>query len=175
MCVPEAIPFMSPRQLVPVLLVALGLVGCNRRPSSDGVAALAASATSAPAPSPPRHVRAIGQLGPGRGTLVLSLEPPKHGKLTAGGPLSVEGRGEHLGFPLRINGKLDPAKLPLRIPIDVADGATGPAHLKLSYYWCETGEGSSCRPERADLVVDLDTSGDAEGGEAHLSYLAAGS
>jgi hypothetical protein len=135
--------------------------------------------------APAEHVTAVGQLGPGRGTLVVSLEPGVRGKLTKGAPLTLEARGDHLHFPERRREKLDPAKLPLRIPIDVEDGATGPAFLKLSYYWCgdtakepepapklaQVGDvPGSCRLESANLVVDLDTSGDAPGGEAHISH-----
>lgn len=148
--------------------LGLGVLACQRAEREEAVAAQALPSSQ----SPPRvkHVRAVGQLGPGKGTLVVSLEPPPNGKLTTGAPLSVEAHGEHLEFPPRIHAKLDPAKLPLRIPIEVADGAKGPAHVRLSYYWCGVADGAACHPERAELVVELDTSGDTAGGEAHLSY-----
>ncbi|GMV17296.1 MAG: hypothetical protein HS104_23875 [Polyangiaceae bacterium] len=159
------------------VLVALGLAvgACDRRAAHEHRAEPAVNAELAPPRAAPQRVRAVGQLGPGRGTLVVSLEAPANGKLTTGAPLRLEASGEHLEFPTRIDEKLDPEKLPLRIPVDVADGATGPAHVKLHYFWCGSGEGSACRPERAELVVELDTSGDSAGGEAHLTHRAAGS
>jgi hypothetical protein len=159
--------FLAP--LLPSMLVA----GCDRKalPDEDTARlALEAPSPRTPAPPPAKSVRAIGQLGPGRGTLVVSPEPPANAKLTAGAPLSVEAHGEHFGFPAKLSTKLDPAKLPLRIPIDVADGAMGPVHVKLAYHWCGLAEGASCRPERVELLVDVDTSGDAPGGEAHVTY-----
>lgn len=146
---------------VPLVLVA----GCDKKPSPEE----ARLSLEAPAPHA-RTVRAIGQLGPGRGTLVVSPEAPENAKLTAGSPLSVEARGEHFGFPAKLSTKLDPNALPLRIPVDVADGATGPIYVKLAYHWCGLAEGAACRPERVELVVNVDTSGDAPGGEAHLTY-----
>jgi hypothetical protein len=158
-----------------VVMLGLALAACERRgaPEAGATAVLSASAREASVPA--KHVRAVGQLGPGKGTLVVSLEAPADGKLTAGAPLSVEARGEHLIFPARVSERLDPARLPLRIPIEVADGAVAPVHVKVSYYWCGLGEASACRPERVELVVELDTSGDSAGGEALLSYRAAGS
>jgi len=160
------------------MLTALAASGCSER--SAPTAPTAASTATVPARAalgnaPRSHVKAIGQLGPGRGTLVISIRPPNGGKLTVGAPLVVEASGEHLRFPRRVSTRLDPAALPLRLPIEVADGATGPAYVKLSYYWCGTGDEKACRPEKAELVVDLDTSGDAPGGEAHLDHRAAGS
>ena len=64
--------------------------------------------------------------------------------------------------------------MPLRLPIDVADGATGPALVEVSYYWCTDGNTAACRREQAHLNVDLDLSGASEGGEAHLTYQATG-
>lgn len=143
------------------------VAGCDKKPP----AAEQSAQLTLEAPSPrARIIRAVGQLGPGRGTLVVSPEAPLNAKLTAGAPISVEAVGEHFGFPARLSTKLDPAKLPLRIPVDVADGATGPVHVKLAYHWCGLADGASCRPERVELVVDLDTSGDAPGGEAHVTY-----
>jgi hypothetical protein len=141
--------------------------GCNEKPAPAQREAPSREGRNA---QNVRTVRAVGQLGPGRGTLLVSPEAPADAKLTAGAPLSVEASGEHFGFPPRSSTKLDPAKLPLRIPIDVADGAMGPVRVKLAYHWCGKAEGASCRPERVELVVDLDTSGDAPGGEAHVTY-----
>ena len=120
------------------------------------------------------HTKAHGQLGPGRGTLLVGLEPPEGGKLTAGAPFSVEATGEHLKFPKKVRASLDPAKLPVRLPVDVVDGATGPARVKLSFYWCKTGDEAACTPERVELVVALDLTGDAAGGEAFVSYRVGG-
>lgn len=154
---------------------ALLLGGCDKKKPEAPGAPAEVGVPAAPEPSVPKRVRATGQLGPGRGTLVVSLEPPENGKLTAGAPLVLEASGEHLEFPPRISQKLDPAQLPLRVPVDVADGARGLMRLKLSYYWCGLADGAACRPERAELEVELDTSGDAAGGEAHLSHRPRGS
>src|SRR5690606_28640236 len=116
------------------------------------------------------RVKARGQLGPGKGTLLIALEPPAGGKLSPGSPVSVRARGEHLAFPERIRAPLDPEALPLELPIDVTDGALGPANVDLSFYWCDEAEQGSCHPERVTLIVDLDLSGDAAGGEAFVAY-----
>lgn len=170
--------------LRPTLLLAISLTlavsACSDRSGPSGPPASARSpATARPSvaerqAAKQHRVRAIGQLGPGRGTLVVSLRPPAGGKLTAGAPLVVEAKGENLRFPKRSSTRLDPEALPLRIPIDVEDGARGPAYVELSYYWCSDGDEKACRPEKTELVVDLDTTGDAPGGEAHLSHTATG-
>jgi hypothetical protein len=135
-----------------------------------------ASSLDSAAPAPPaqplaqRRIAARGQLGPGPGTLVLALEPPPSSKLTDGAPLVVEARGEHLSFPETIKRPLEPEKLPIRLPIVVSDGALGPAYVKLSFYWCVDGNAAACRPERVELTVDLDMTGDAPGGEAFVNY-----
>jgi len=165
------------KSLVGLMALVGTSVGCSKRaaPEADVATAPAVLAEDS-APALHRdHVKAVGQLGPGRGTLVISLAPPKGGKLTEGAPLVVEARGEHLGFPKKLRTKLSLDSLPLRVPVDVDDGATGPAYVKLSYFWCGTGDEKACRPERTELVVDLDTSGDAPGGEAHLVHQATGS
>jgi hypothetical protein len=165
------------KTLVGLLALVGTSVGCSKTPSGDAGAAMGPAVVAedtAPALHQD-HVKAVGQLGPGRGTLVISLAPPHGGKLTEGSPLVVEARGEHLGFPKKLRTKLALDALPLRVPVDVADGATGPAYVKLSYFWCGTGDEKACRPERTELVVDLDTSGDAPGGEAHLVHRASGS
>jgi hypothetical protein len=64
--------------------------------------------------------------------------------------------------------------MPLRLPIDVADGATGPARLELTYYWCTDGDDAACTREQAHLDVELDLTGSDAGGEAHLTYRARG-
>lgn len=147
---------------------ALALAGCSKARAPVETSSTLAPAVSAHASA--EHVKAVGQLGPGRGTLVLSLQAPEHGKLTRGTPLSVEARGEHLSFPRKIRTTLEADTLPLRIPIDVADGATGPAFLRVSYVWCGAGDDTTCHPERTELEVDLDTSGDSAGGEAHVVH-----
>ncbi len=97
------------------VLVALGLAvgACDRRAAHEHRAEPAVNAELAPPRAAPQRVRAVGQLGPGRGTLVVSLEAPANGKLTTGAPLRLEASGEHLEFPTRIDEKLDPEKLPL--------------------------------------------------------------
>jgi hypothetical protein len=117
------------------------------------------------------QLRAEGQLGPGGGVLLIDVSPPDGAKLTLDAPLSLTGAGGiGLGFPLRLSGPLGEHSLPLRLPIDVADGATGPAQVDLSYFWCTDGDDASCRREQARLQIELDLSGSGAGGEAHLSY-----
>jgi hypothetical protein len=160
---------------VPVA-VGLGVLGwLALRPAGERAeaSALVAPPALASVQIAQRRVTARGQLGPGRGTLVIGLEPPPSSKLTAGAPLGVEARGEHLTFPESIKRPLDPEQLPIRLPLDVADGALGPAHVKLSFYWCVDGNAAACRPERVELTVELDPSGDAPGGEAFVTYRAA--
>ncbi len=130
-----------------------------------------------PAVAPERYgpsalrVRAEGQLGPGANTLFIDLEPPEGAKLTLDSPLSVRGSGGiGLTFPRRLSGPLSGHPMPLRLPIDVSDGATGPARVEVTYYWCTEGNEAACRREQAQLDVELDLSGANEGGEAHLSY-----
>ncbi len=176
-------PFWSSSRLAPSVAlflagsVSAGLSGCAKHPAPPGggeaaglTRAPAALALPSKAPAGRAHVKATGQLGPGPGTLVISIAPPPKAKLTEGSPLSVVARGEHLSFPKRIKTKLSKAGLPIRLPIVVADGAMGPAEVDLTYYWCTEGNEAACRPERAKLVVDLDLSGDAPGGEAHLVH-----
>lgn len=117
------------------------------------------------------HVRAEGQLGPGAGVLLIDLAAPQGAKLTLDAPMSARGSGGiGLSFPRRLSGPLNQQGLPLRLPIEVADGATGPAQVELSYYWCTDGNQAACRRELALLSVDLDLSGSGAGGEAHLSH-----
>jgi hypothetical protein len=116
-------------------------------------------------------VRADGQLGPGKNTLFIDIAPPEGAKLTLESPLSVRGSGGiGLSFPRRLSGPLSDHPMPLRLPIDVSDGATGPAQLEVTYYWCTDGNEAACRREQARLNVELDLSGANAGGEAHLSY-----
>ena len=123
-------------------------------------------------PNPVRkeYVRATGQLGPGAGTLIIGLKPPVGGKLTEGAPLHVLARGQHLRFPKQVRTKLDTTRLPLRIPVTVADGALGPAEVDLGYYYCTDGTHASCRREETTLVVELDLTGEAPGGEAFFEH-----
>lgn len=104
--------------------------------------------------------------------LLIDLAPPAGAKLTLEAPVSVRGGGGGIGleFPTRLRGPLGSHELPLRLPILVADGATGPARIDLSYYWCTEGNEAACRRERASLSIELDLSGSGAGGEAHVSY-----
>jgi hypothetical protein len=127
--------------------------------------------------APPRvqHLRAEGQLGPGGGTLLIDLAAPKGAKLTLDAPLSARGGGGiGLDFPKHLSGPLGSHELPLRLPIQVEDGATGPAVVELSYFWCTEGNEAACRREQARLSIDLDLTGSGAGGEAHVSYRATG-
>lgn len=122
------------------------------------------------APKVTTRVKAQGQLGPGRGTLLIDLRPPADGKLTEGAPLRVSARGRDLSFPQAIRTQLDMDELPVRLPIVVSDGAADPAEVDLTYYWCSHGDSGSCHPVRARLLVELDLSGAGAGGEAHLVH-----
>lgn len=136
--------------------------------------AAAVAATSDTAGTAPQRVKATGQLGPGRGTLLISLQAAAGAKLTDGAPLRVSARGEHLEFPETVKRKLRTAELPVRLPVVVTDGATGPAEVDLSYYTCQVDDQASCKPVKARVVVDLDLTGDAPGGEAHFTYKSPG-
>jgi hypothetical protein len=122
-----------------------------------------------PAPIP-RPVKASGQLGPGRGTLIIDIRAPEGAELTQGAPFRVSATGRDLTFPEKIDTKLDVNALPVRLPLDIADGALGPAQVDLTYYYCTKGDDGSCRPERARLNVEMDISGSSAGGEAHLVH-----
>jgi hypothetical protein len=176
------------------LLLALLVGGCQTSPAPRPAAneptnAPAATQAVAPAPSAGRpaapipegqlakdepalvRVRAEGQLGPGVNTLFIDIAPPEGAKLTLDSPLSVRGSGGiGLVFPSRLSGALSTHPMPLRLPVDVSDGATGPARLDVTYYWCTDGNEAACRREQARLDVELDLSGANEGGEAHVSY-----
>jgi len=167
------------------LSIALLVAGCQAPPSLPRAAAghpgaSGASAGAPPGEAQPDHVqelrvRATGQLGPGGGVLLIDLAAPDGAKLTLDAPLSASGSGGiGLGFPRRLSGPLSEHALPLRLPIDVADGATGPAQVELSYFWCTDGNEASCRREQAILHVELDLTGSGAGGEAHLNYRARG-
>ena len=117
------------------------------------------------------RVRAEGQLGPGAGVLLIDVAAPRGAKLTLDAPVSARGSGGiGLSFPRRLSGPLNQQGMPLRLPIEVADGASGPAQVELSYYWCTDGDQAACRRELALLSIDLDLSGSGAGGEAHLSH-----
>ena len=125
--------------------------------------------------APKVNLRAEGQLGPGSTTLFIDIAPPDGAKLTLDSPVSVRGSGGiGLSFPRRLGGTLGENPMPLRFPIQVADGATGPVEVEVSYYWCTDGNEAACRREQARLNVELDLTGSDAGGEAHLSYRARG-
>jgi hypothetical protein len=170
---------------VSILLLMSGLTpGCQgERPSSESapVSASTSNASRAVTEKAPAveatvvHLRAEGQLGPGAGTLLIDVGAPRGAKLTLDAPVSVRASGGiGLSFPKALSGALESHPLPLRLPVDVADGATGPVRVELSYFWCTDGNEASCQRERADLVVTLDLNGGSEGGEAHVSYTARG-
>jgi hypothetical protein len=115
-----------------------------------------------------------GRLGLGPGTLIIQLLPPAGGTLTEGAPLRLEGRADHISFPPPLETRLQTKKLPLKIEIDVHPGATGPALIDLSYYWCSEGDSSACRAEHAKLAVKLDVTGASPGGRVHVEHRAAG-
>lgn len=138
-------------------------------PSDTGVGERTTSRALGPEPVP-MSVTATGQLGPGRGTLIVDIKAPAGAELTEGAPFRVSAKGMDLTFPHEINTTLDLDELPARLPLDVADGAEGPIELDLTYYYCTKGDDGSCRPERAKLSVEIDTTGAGAGGEAHLVH-----
>lgn len=163
-------------------LAALGLacfIGCNseRRASQRSEPEAAEpKAPSAALPTPdeltPIAVRAQGQLGIGLGHLYLDIEPPPGAKLTDDAPISIKGSGGiGLGFPEELRGPLSSHEQPLKLPIEVADGATGPAEIEIAYFWCTEGDRAVCRREQALLRVDLDLSGVHPGGEARVRHV----
>lgn len=155
-----------------LLCAALFGASCAREQPTD-LKPTSTAPVQASAPEPTRSVatlRANGQLGPGRGTLLLGLEVPEMVELSAGAPLRVSGRSNAIAFPEKIRTQLDPKALPLRIPVDVADGATGPIWLDLTFYYCTKGDSASCLPENVRFSVDLDLSGEHPGGEALITY-----
>ncbi|MCH2109267.1 MAG: hypothetical protein MK135_08055 [Polyangiaceae bacterium] len=111
-----------------------------------------------------------GQLGPGRGEILIMIKAPAGQHLTEGAPLKVQLEAADMKFPPALSTKLDSQKLPLRVPVEVADGATGPIEVKLSYYYCDDGSTASCRAERAHLILTADMSGPGEGGEVSLTH-----
>jgi hypothetical protein len=170
------------------LVLALGVAaGCQGAPAPRPAAteptsapALARAATE-PKPTAPVselpavQVRAEGQLGPGSNTLFIDLAPPEGAKLTLDSPLSVRGSGGiGLRFPRGLSGPFSAHTMPLRLPIEVSDGATGPARVEVTYYWCTDGNEAACRREQAFLNIELDLTGANAGGEAHVSYQARG-
>jgi hypothetical protein len=161
--------------------------GCQGAPVPRPAAAEPASTPASPARAPRAepaaakneepavHVRAEGQFGPGNNTLFIDIAPPDGAKLTLDSPLSVRGSGGiGLSFPRRLSGPLSAHPMPLRLPIDVSDGATGPVHVEVTYYWCTDGNEAACQREQAQLNVELDLTGATAGGEAHVSYRARG-
>lgn len=173
---------MKIADIAPALLLGLcaGALACQGpgvppRPSEKAAphADPKAAAPAEPPPPPLTHLKAEGQLGPGSGVLLIDLAPPAGAKLTLDAPVSARGSGGiGLDFPRRLNGPLGQQGMPLRLPIEVADGATGPAQVEVSYYWCTDGNEAACRRELAVLSIDLDLSGSSAGGEAHLSHRA---
>ncbi|MEZ4373586.1 MAG: hypothetical protein R3B07_22380 [Polyangiaceae bacterium] len=116
-------------------------------------------------------VKAQGQLGPGKGTVFIGLEPPSGAKLTAGSPVVIEASGEGLKFPSKLKTQMEPGS-PVALPVEVDESSPGKAQIKLSYYWCHSGDSGQCVREHAELAVSLDLTGDAPGGEAFFSYRA---
>lgn len=160
-----------------ILALGIGLLACSR--TEDGASGSpehtrlqneGKPAAAAPIEAIPLSVKATGQLGPGRGTLIVDIKAPEGAELTEGAPFRVSAKGADLTFPHEIDTKLDLKELPARLPLDVADGAQGPVELDMTYYYCTQGDDGSCRPERVKLSVEIDMTGGGEGGEAHLIH-----
>lgn len=170
----QAYSFRLARDVLFASVVTLASIACDREQGANkprsGVHP-GGHALDAKMPAPVEvSVKASGQLGPGRGTLIVEIQPPDGAELTEGAPFRLEGRGADLTFPKQIDTKLHSKDLPVRLPLDVSDGAQGPIHLDLTYYYCMKGNAGSCRPERAKLSVDIDMSGSTAGGEAHVVH-----
>lgn len=147
--------------------------GCNRRSTTPGTPSTEQSTPVAQQAEEAIEVstKANGQLGPGEGVILIGLKPPPKAKLTLDAPVSVKGKkGLGLSFPRSLGGPLSKHELPLRLPVEVQDGAVGPASIELSYFWCTEGDEAACRRETALVSLDLDLTGDAAGGEAHFLY-----
>jgi hypothetical protein len=167
--------------LRPLACAALLLVSasCQRQEKAPAPAAdhgqhlLQAAAAPAPEAPAPVNVRAQGQLGIGLGHIYIEIEPPRGAKLTPDAPISVKGSGGiGLRFPQELRGPLSANEQPLKLPIEVADGATGPARVEVNYFWCSEGDSATCRREQALLDVALDLSGAHPGGEAAIRHVA---
>jgi hypothetical protein len=157
--------------------VLAGSIGCQSNKSTSAPSADNAGQPAAPtlehAQPAPVAVRAQGQLGIGLGHLYIDIEPPKGATLTPDAPISVRASGGiGLTFPNELKGPLSSHEQPLKLPIEVADGATGPARLEVAYFWCTEGDSATCRREQALLSVDLDLSGSSPGGEAAVRHIA---
>jgi hypothetical protein len=172
----------GPHRLLAVAALAL-LAGCQSNkttaapagdtPAGDKAAQPAAALAPAHEQPVPVAVRAQGQLGIGLGHLYIDIEPPKGAKLTPDAPISVKASGGiGLTFPKELKGPLSSYERPLKLPIEVADGATGPAQVEVAYFWCTEGDSATCRREQALLDVDLDLTGSAPGGEAAVRHVA---
>ncbi len=157
-------------RMLTLLLGLVVLTGCEKK--AEPATAEAPVASAAADNSAPSQVRANGQLGPGAGTLLIDLKPPAGAELTEDAPVTVSAKslGDGLTFPKRFRGKLKVNELPIRLPVEVADGTVADAEVRVSYYYCTKGRRGQCRAERATLHVDLDLTGDAAGGEAYLSH-----
>ena len=163
---------MKPCAFLSAAIISLLVSGCDRSPSLGSDAAVGVKVPvrrEAPDPTT-QNVKASGQLGPGRGTLIVDIKAPDGAELTEGAPFRVRAAGVDIAFPNQIDTKLRFKDLPARLPVDVADGAQGPIQLDLSYYYCDKGDKGSCQPERAKLSVEIDMNGGAPGGEAHLVH-----
>lgn len=164
--------FMLDKLLIAAALASIAVAGCQERGQRDRAPVAAAKPGGEEHTMARRTVSAHGQLGPGHNTLFVDLAPPKGGSLTEGSPVEIVGHDTELGltFPKPVKTTLSKSALPVRLPIEVADGAVGPAELDVSYYWCGHGDRSSCVREKARLEVALDLSGSAGGGEASIEY-----
>jgi hypothetical protein len=152
-------------------LLLLVLNGCDQTPPVISEVTAPSEPARAQVPEPViQSVKAQGQLGPGRGTLIVEIKAPDGAELTEGAPLRVRAAGADVSFLKEIDTKLRASDLPARLPLDVTDGAQGPIQVDLSYYYCDKGDKGSCKPERAKLSVEIDMNGGAAGGEAHLVH-----
>lgn len=142
-------------------------------PTTRGLVLAAGTANSTE--SSGHRLRASGKLGPGSGTLLVDIAPPLGGKLSDGAPLHVvaSAKGAGVSFPEpKVRAKFGRDALPVRIPIEIAPGASGRALLEISYFWCTTGDSGACIPVDATLEVDLDLTGVEPGGQARLTHRA---
>ena len=109
-------------------------------------------------------IAAAGRFGVGSNTLSITPVAPAGAKIADGSPLVVEIRGAAgIEAPARTRIEMAAGAVPLRIPVQVSAGSSGPIQVDLSFYWCTSGDSTACVPERARLDVTVDLSGPAPG------------
>ena len=144
-------------------------------PAAVGLVLASGATTGHGTKQAPIPVTASGLLGSGRGTLLIDVTPPAHGKLTDGAPLRVIASAKTNGvrFPTpKVRTKIAADTLPIRVPVDIVAGGTTSALIELAYYWCTSGDEAACIPVRAHLDVTLEVDDSRRGGEVRIHHQA---